>query len=350
MAQVSVIVPVYNAGNKLNKCIKSILTQTFTDLELILVNDGSTDHSLRICEKYLTTDPRVRIIDKSNEGSVKTRHRGVQESTTDYVMFVDADDWIHKYTVEKLYGLLRTYSADITMCNYYKVLGFIREKRKISLFEKSKMYDRKDVMSVILPILLYGQFNNSVWGKLYRRQLLIDNTNYLQNIRFWGDDMFYNLEAFQKIDKLVILNEPLYYYRHGGLTNKYMPHFFDDIINGYAIQQQVIEKLFMEQKDRHYIEINTYLLNLFNAAIYNLLNSNMSEEQIKLTIRTYTNNDKIRESLLYEETRRRFPVAFISAIKNNNVDYLYASNKQRMRKNRIRKLILNTLSKIDSPL
>ena len=123
MIEVSVVVPIYNAGKKLEKCIKSILNQTFTNFELILVNDGSTDNSINICKKYELKDNRVRVIDKKNEGSIATRNRGVMEASGDYIMFVDADDYIATTAIEKLYIDAKDKDLDIIVCNTYKVLG-----------------------------------------------------------------------------------------------------------------------------------------------------------------------------------------------------------------------------------
>ena len=103
MVEVSVVVPIYNAGKKLDKCIKSILNQTFKDFELILVNDGSTDNSIKICRKYELRDSRVKVIDKENEGSIATRNLGIKKSIGNYITFVDADDYISLDAIEKLY-------------------------------------------------------------------------------------------------------------------------------------------------------------------------------------------------------------------------------------------------------
>ncbi|MEH7309285.1 glycosyltransferase family 2 protein, partial [Neobacillus drentensis] len=137
MDKVSVIVPIYNAEKKLNKCIKSILNQTFKDFELILVNDGSTDSSLYICRKHAKLDKRIKIIDKQNEGSIATRRRGIDASRTEYIMFVDADDWIDKKTIEVLYNETNNSKVDIIVCNMYKVLGscfLIKKKNKSRYF------------------------------------------------------------------------------------------------------------------------------------------------------------------------------------------------------------------------
>ena len=123
VSKVSVVVPVYNAGNKLDKCIRSILNQTFKDFELILINDGSTDNSLKKCMDYRAKDPRIVVIDKDNEGCSTTRRNGVEISKSDYVMFVDSDDWIDKKTIEVLFVEAIKSNSDIVVSNLYKVIG-----------------------------------------------------------------------------------------------------------------------------------------------------------------------------------------------------------------------------------
>ena len=103
MEKVSVIIPIYNASSTLEKCLNSIINQTYKNLEIILVDDGSTDSSGKICDKFAKNDDRIKVIHKKNEGLGKTRNVGILESTGDYLFFVDSDDFIDLNTIEKLY-------------------------------------------------------------------------------------------------------------------------------------------------------------------------------------------------------------------------------------------------------
>lgn len=144
MSKVSVVVPIYNAGKKLEKCITSVINQTFKDIELILVNDGSTDNSLDICYKFSRMDKRIILINKNNEGCIATRRKGVITSSSEYVMFVDADDWIDKNAIEILYNEAIHHNIDITVCNMYKVIGnhaLIRQKNESRYFKEDKIYN-----------------------------------------------------------------------------------------------------------------------------------------------------------------------------------------------------------------
>ena len=126
MSKISIIVPIYNAEKTLEKCIESILKQTFKNFELILVNDGSTDKSLVICNRYSNKDKRIRIIDKKNEGTIPTRKRGIKESKSEYVTFIDADDWIRKDTLEIINLEINKNNPDVIVFNYYRVFNNFR--------------------------------------------------------------------------------------------------------------------------------------------------------------------------------------------------------------------------------
>jgi glycosyltransferase involved in cell wall biosynthesis len=278
MSGVSVIVPIYNAGKELNKCIKSILDQSFKDIELILINDGSTDNSLAVCKYYQKDDKRIMIIDKENEGSIAARRNGVKASGSEYVTFVDADDWIDRRTIEILYNECIESQADISVCNMYKVLGrgiFIKRKNNSSYFHEDRIYNKEAIMRDLVPAYLHGHsFPSSLCAKLYKKELLLNNGKYLNGIRFLGDDLYYNLEILVKINKVKVIDKPLYYYRVGGFTSKYMPYLFADMVNGYYIQKEVIDEYYQDSRVKRYNGISIMLLNTFKTSLQNYIRKN----------------------------------------------------------------------------
>lgn len=327
MRKVSVVVPIYNAGRKLNKCIKSILNQTFKDFELILVNDGSTDNSLNICRMHQKQDKRIIVINKDNEGSVVTRRTGVEASSSKYIMFVDADDWIDRKTIEILYNETIGSSVDITVCNMYKVLGngmLIKQKNKSVYFNEEKTYNKEEIRKDLVTAYFHGHpFPSSLCAKLYKKELLVDCGNYLDRICFLGDDLFYNLEILIKANKVKVIDKPLYYYRLGGFTSKYMPHLFEDMVNGYQIQKEVIDEHYLDTKQKEYNGISIMLLHTFKTCLYNLFNSKLDEFEIKNLIRKYASNDTVIECLHNEGTTKYLPAEYLNAIRNKDISYLY---------------------------
>ncbi|UOK56378.1 glycosyltransferase [Bacillus sp. OVS6] len=119
MPAISIVVPIYNVEKYLHKCIDSILSQNFTDLEIVLVNDGSTDSCGRICDEYSIKDNRVKVIHKKNGGLSDARNTGIEISTGDFIGFVDSDDWVEPNMYETLYNLCISNSADISTCSIF---------------------------------------------------------------------------------------------------------------------------------------------------------------------------------------------------------------------------------------
>ena len=280
MNNVSVIVPIYNAGEKLNKCIKSIINQSFKHIEILLINDGSTDNSLNICKKYEEKDNRIKVINKSNEGSIKTRKRGIDESKGEYIIFVDADDWIKSNMIELLYNSIKKENSDIVVCKITQVIGkkgLIRRDFNSNLKKYSqnkKNYYNEEIRDVLAKSFLFsGGFPSSVFAKIYRKNLLIDSGKYTQKINFFGDDLYLNLEVFLKSKKITIINKKLYYYRNGGGTSKYMTYYFEDLINGYEIKENVISEYYEEFKNDEYLGLYNNLIDAFKSCLINLMYS-----------------------------------------------------------------------------
>ncbi|RST72564.1 glycosyltransferase family 2 protein [Siminovitchia acidinfaciens] len=350
MSKVSVVVPIYNAGKRLHRCIKSILKQTFRDFELILVNDGSTDDSLSNCKRYSNLDKRIRVMDKENEGSIMTRKRGVEASRSPYIMFVDADDWIDCRMIEILYNESIVNSVDITVCNMYKVFGDIltvKKKNANEYFNGNKLYNEHEIKKNLITAYFHGHsFPSSLCAKLYKKEYLINCGQYLDRINFLGDDLFLNLEIFLKAKSVKVIDKPLYYYRLGGFTNKYMPHLFEDMVNGFQIQKEVIEEHYQKTKDNHYNGICIMLLNTFKTCLYNLFESDLGKSEIKDLIRIYVANSSVKESLHNKGSTEYFTKEYLNAIKNKDIDYLYQIGRHMYFRKKPKKTLNNIMSKL----
>lgn len=348
MSKVSIIVPVYNPGKKLIKCIKSIISQTFEDIEIILVNDGSTDDSLKICKKYKERDSRIVVIDKKNEGSIATRRVGVEAATSDYIMFVDSDDWIDRSAVKVLYEETVKSDSDITVCKLVKVIGnqkFLKRGYKSSYFAVDKVLNEKEIKNQLVVAYFHGHpFPSSLCAKLYKKELLITCGNFLESIKFLGDDLFFNLEMFLKAKKVKIINKSLYYYRIGGFTNKYMPYLFEDMINGYNIQKSVIKEYYSDTIQKHTNGISIMLLNTFKTCLNNLFYSDLSSDEKLSVIKNYLSDPFLKESLNNQGAIKYFSDEYLNAIKNEEVKYLYSLGEQMYKRARPKRLIMISLS------
>ena len=145
MVKVSIIVPVYNSEKYLKKCIESIQKQTLKDMQIILINDGSTDNSLSICKEYQKRDNRIEVIDKANMGVSSARNTGIEAAIGEYIGFVDADDWIEPEMYENMYHQVKQMQADVCMCNY--VVENNRGSTPVLLELKQNLLQRNEIIN-----------------------------------------------------------------------------------------------------------------------------------------------------------------------------------------------------------
>lgn len=342
--KISVIVPIYNPGEKkLKYCIKSILSQSYKEFELLLINDGSTDNSLEICKKFAKKDKKIKIIDKKNEGLIKTRQIGIKEARGEYICFVDSDDYIDKNYLLKMYEGIN--EEEIVVCNIKKVFGnfkILGKKNKSWFFSKERICNEYEIRNQLVTAYFHGHpFPSSLCAKLYKRELLLNGGKYLRNIKFFGEDLFFNMEIFLKAKKVKLLPEELYYYRIGGGTSKVMPSHFNDIIEGYRIQKKVLDN-FEFEKD-HSNSIRIMLLNSFNGYIQSFLYSQESEKEIKKIIKENLENFEIQEAISFKNTIKYFGNEYSKNLKEKNIEYFYKLIYKDELKKRVKKLVFSLL-------
>lgn len=210
--QLSVIVPVYNAERYLCECIDSILTQTFQDFELILIDDGSEDDSGKICNEYSKLNEKIKVIHQKNNGVSNTRNVGIRNATGDYVVFVDADDTVEPSMYSMMLAEAMDVDADLVICGY-KEISKNGIQNKLFNLPDSQVMER----DMVIHRLLYSDFTgehiiNSPCNKLYKRKILIDN-----NIRFpnrrRGEDWLFNIQYIEKCIRAIYVDRALYNYK-----------------------------------------------------------------------------------------------------------------------------------------
>ena len=214
---VSVIVPVYNVEDYLHKCIDSIRNQTFNDLEIILVNDGSTDTSPQICDAYAKKDARIKVIHQQNAGVSVARNKGFSTATGNYVTFLDSDDWLEPTMYENMCAITHLeQSSEIIMCDFVNIKS--NSKEKISTNIRKGFYSKQQIIDEIYPTLLvteeFGRIPIiSVWSCLFKRALLVAaNTRFDATLRYSEDYLF-------MAD--VITNANSFYYLKGNYAYNY---------------------------------------------------------------------------------------------------------------------------------
>lgn len=202
---ISIIIPVYNVEKYVTRCLDSIIKQTYSKLEIIVVDDGSTDSSGRICDEYKRRDERINVIHKSNGGLSDARNVGIDEACGEYISFVDSDDWVTNDYIDSMYRVLVANACDIVICGSRNVSEEdVREKKTK---EKSKVCFNGEAVKQ----LLYQRISTSAYGKLYKFDLWND-------VRFQVGKLYEDVEpvymVFQKSKKVIMTNKCNYYYFH----------------------------------------------------------------------------------------------------------------------------------------
>lgn len=242
---ISVIIPIYNVERYLFRCVDSVISQTYTNLEIILVDDGSTDNSCSICDKYTTIDNRVKVIHKENGGLSDARNAGLKIAKGKYVTFIDSDDWIHPNYIEILFKDIIEKHSDIAIIE--NVVTQSDAPTIISTFGSSVEMSSHEALA-----RLFTKEENSfvvTWGKLYKKNLFNDVT--FPKGRFHEDE-FTTYKLFYKAHKICWNPRPLYYYfkRENSITTTRHPY---DVLDAF-------EERYLFFKEKGEVQIQSYIL------------------------------------------------------------------------------------------
>lgn len=241
MPKISISIPVYNVGQYLERCLNSLVTQTIKDIEIIIVDDGSTDGSGIICDEYASRDPRIVIIHKENGGLATARQAALEVATGDYFCVCDADDWVEQDMYGLMYDTAERTKADIVSCDYY---ANYPDGRQIAHRYNQKLEDRNDLLDDVLK----GTLPHMIWNKMIRRDLFARyNITWEKGINM-GEDFLITLKLLQFPVKMHHVPTCLYHYRRvmGGAsyTNNVSLSSFNQSL---AIRKWVINNLDLDK-------------------------------------------------------------------------------------------------------
>lgn len=240
---VSVIVPIYNAELYLERCLNSIIMQTWENIEIILVDDGSTDKSGEICENYSKRDTRISVIHKKNEGPATARNIGIYRAKGEYIVFVDSDDCIVQDYIQTLLTTLKEYKADMVVCGYYHM-----KSNKDPSLKKRRIKKKKYTVVSAEEMLKgwhgkYKHLETMPWNKLYKRELFLEHHISFPDGKFAEDVQTIHL-VVAAADKIVITGQRLYYYYQvaGSLTHAVSKEKMINYILAQEIRLQYFKK------------------------------------------------------------------------------------------------------------
>lgn len=237
---ISIIIPVYKVELYLEKCIESVISQTYNNLQIILVDDGSPDNCGKICDSYALKDKRIQVIHKENGGLSDARNVGISKAVGQYIGFVDSDDYIENTMFEDLYNLIEKYQADVSICNFYVVTenNSILRNKDIGIMEYNKI-------QILNEILLDKNIQSYAWNKLYKRDLF-NNIKYPIGKKY--EDIGTTFYLLEKCNKIVVSGKPEYYYlnRNDSIVNNISESTVMDYIDIIVQRYDYIDNKYYE--------------------------------------------------------------------------------------------------------
>lgn len=266
MSSVSVVIPVYNVEEYLIECLESVVNQTYRDLEIILIDDGSTDGSSKICDSYALKDSRVSVIHQVNSGLSAARNRGIDQASSEYITFIDSDDVIALNFVETLMNQIKSENADIAECDFS---DFFSELPSV---DSDEIFSVKTGMQALHDLYDVSARNVTAWGKIYK-------TDLFSNVRYpvgkTHEDVFTTYKLFYFAKKIVQLKSRLYFYRKrsGSITASFNKNRLD-ILDAYC----EINDFFVEHG------VNDLISKNWKAGIYNCFSLNLIKSEFKKEI------------------------------------------------------------------
>ena len=246
-ALISLIIPVYKVEKYLEKFIQSVINQTYENLQIILVDDGSPDNCGKICDEYAKKDHRIEVIHKSNGGLSDARNKGLEIAKGEYIGFVDSDDYIEADMYEVLYNLLKQYNADVSICNFYTV-----SQGKISIKNADNGINEYNRIEILKEILLDKNIQSYAWNKLYKKELF-DEIKYPIGKKY--EDIGTTFYLLEKCNKVVVTGKSEYYYINrqdsivNNVTESTITDYIELIIQRYDYIEENIKELSSYNKD-----------------------------------------------------------------------------------------------------
>ncbi|MDR2727810.1 MAG: glycosyltransferase [Chitinispirillales bacterium] len=289
MDKISIIIPVYNVEPYIKKCLDSVINQTYTDLEILLINDGSTDNSGNICDEYAKIDNRIRVFHKNNGGVASARNVGLKNFTGQYLGFVDPDDWIEPNMYEVLYNAIVDKNVHISVAGYFKDIN----TESVTMVNREKIYDcvisAKDMLLYPLKRDYYMGFCGYLWNKLFSADIFNDGNLIFDNdIKYASDVLFYTTVVTARKCTGCYIDKPIYHYyqRNSAITKSKSLNIKNDILIVY----KRVEKLL---NDNGYSDISYW------ARGFYCYHASVIAEIVRNEIKNHLDD--------YIETNREFP-------------------------------------------
>lgn len=302
MCKISIVIPIYNTGIFLEKCVESVLGQTLSDIEVILVDDGSTDESGKLCDDFAEKDNRIRVIHKINEGVSIARNAGISQAKGEYVGFVDSDDWLEPEMYFDLYEKAKDTGAKIVMCDAVTVYDNGKtEDDTITQIDTSRLLKKSDIH----PRLLM-EMAGAAWRCIYNRELLeCHEVEFPTGLKF-SEDRIFNILAMGYSSSVFYTKRAYYnrYMRKGSAVNKYYENMLDIVLDARNRTMQAIDKAWdgsQEYKSMYENQTAGFAMSAINNVFYKESNGTIIKKY--KSVKSICKNPDIRHAVSVSEIR-----------------------------------------------
>ncbi len=325
--KVSIIIPIYNAEKYIKRCIDTIINQTYKNIEIIIINDGSTDNSINLINKYKNKDNRIIVINQKNAGVSVARNNGIKKSDGKYVMFVDIDDWIELTMVEEMVKIIKEQEVDIVRCNFFRNYEDNTQKKGY-YYDKdiiNKKMNKQQIRDEILLQILNGKMPGYMWLLIIKKEIFQKLKPLNNDLAMMEDTIFY-IDLLFNIDTLYIYNKYLYHYycnfdSASKSKNNYLRNL-DNILLVNKIEEDILHKFDYDKIG--FLELNTAHAKMIEDICYNLFKTNQKKD-VMYYFNNIVNNDKVRLIMSKADLHRLVVNKRLSAkyIKEKNIEKLY---------------------------
>ncbi|UVI31522.1 glycosyltransferase family 2 protein [Paenibacillus spongiae] len=313
--RISIIVPIFNMESYLHRCLTSLTSQSMDDIQIIAVNDGSTDSSLQIVRQFAENDDRIIVIHQENGGVSSARNAGIRAAEGEFIGFVDPDDWIDTTMYEDMYKEAIRHEVDIVMCSYIREFGSHAIEKKYPVADLV-CYRGEEVRNEMVRRLV-GPINDevanpelldawgTVWSKIFRAEIIKNNEITFVDLHLIGsnEDSLFNIHAFYYATSFVFMNKPYYHYwkaNTGSITSRHNPNLMNQFLVLYTLIESFLKEKMMPSSFQlalsNRISLNTLGLGL------NTITKKSSMYRKVSDIQTVLNHPRIRGSLSQFET------------------------------------------------
>lgn len=324
-SKVSVIVPVYNQKRYLDSCIRSICNQTYKNLEIIVINDGSTDDTLNRLKRIAESDERIKVYDKQNEGVAYARRDGLLRSTGEFVTFADNDDLLPTDAVQTMVGYILKEKVDLVIGRFKRFLGFVKWNGFNSSFPVHTVISQPELFENYYGSFFgEGSFPINVWGRLYRKSAIdgaLQKTElYSPEIRCLADDLYMNMKLFPYLRSMYMTDEVVYYYRYGGTVD----HFNRNYPEVFTVSDKRFEMLQQQRLDKYYGSLfEEYVNMVYYHALQLLMFKKGDRDSIIAFFENELNNRKLVPCLMKYYAQNKTDKESVTLLVNHNYEGMF---------------------------